>query len=148
MEKELTTEEKKELYMFCKMSRNMAEKYSYETDIKKLEEMSAPLFFTSIDNVPMWDGDECFIIYPELKITGFYLKKDSSYFRTAALKECGTASTREACEQWIADNRSISVKNCERICMEMVNIFHGQMSWTNEDAFKSVFESKLKEISK
>lgn len=132
---ELNIEEKKRLYAYCEETKYIACKFHYETDIKKLKELCSPLFITSIDKVPIWEGDRYFCIDSQNKIHELYYNSETDQTYNSAINY-------EICEQWIADNRSISVKDIKAALTEY-NKCYG-IDGINENDFLRIIELKIK----
>lgn len=144
MEKEFTNEEKRQIYNTYKLLK------SKDKSVVNME-FCYP-FYITYDKVDLWEGDmiwfqrngiiDCDIL-PSKKI-----KSSESIL---------IFSTSEALEQWIADNRSISVKDVFELLNSIQKLspyhefnFGSTMRNDKDGKYISIkeFELKLKEISK
>ncbi len=109
----LTIEEKKELYKFLESKSSLYLKYISLEGMSSMKRDCAPLFHTSIDNVPVWEFKGLFFINTTGKTEEILTNNEKACFHLWADGTFKTASTREACERWIADNRMVKVSEID-----------------------------------
>lgn len=104
------------------------------------ESECAPLFHTSIDNVPVWEGETENVWYISSSGPVQVFNIHPEKYRAICLFQ--TASTRESCEKWIQDNRMVKES-------EVLSIAHSLSRSDNSgDQSYLYFEAFKEELSK
>jgi len=147
MEKqELSTEEKKELYTILQSIDKRKELLNGvfdPTELARIINHCSPIFFTSIDNIPVWEGDEYF----QCTDRGNPVKAIAlNYYNP--VKGVDTASTREACEAHLRDNRMVKVSDVEKMAEKFLfERFQPEVAEKHLVAFIEAFKEELNKLS-
>ncbi len=107
----LTIEEKKEIWNFVELHKTIILRLGNQEEknwiLQKWKDCS-PLFYTTIDGKPIWYMEKLFFVCEEAH-------RISSGLAMESLKGELSASTREACERWINDNRMVKEEDVLKV---------------------------------
>ncbi len=138
----LTIEEKKAFHLILNSEKESVYSIFNEVDSIELEKLTrncAPLFHTSIDNVPVWRTDSVWYNKDGIA-TEFVIPETESY----TLDGRKSASTHEACERWINDNRMVKVSEV----LSLVDKLCNNQNEFNRVLYASEFKEELSKLTR